>query len=119
MQEHTEPEELLNEDLLEWVTVGNMRIMSNHPGSGSFLDCAQCQTAARVYDTHINLRDVNYLMVDFALQEGNNAEADKSLEASSRQHYKAQQAYDKMAAHEHPDFSTGLRQQRLHYNPPN
>jgi hypothetical protein len=122
MEEHTEREEPLSEELLEWVTgaSGNGNVStSNHPGPGSFLHCRDCQAGAAMYDYHIHGRDTTQAEVDSAIAQGAPHTADMLLQWSNEHHQSAQAHYEQMAAHGHPDFPAALRQQRRNYNPPN
>lgn len=118
MEEHTERNEPLREELLEWVTgaSGNAST-SNNPGS--VLACVACQAAAQRYGRSIYYRDHFQAGVDQAVAENNYALADRRNEWSTNNHLSAQEEYRQMAAHGHPDFPAALREQRRNYNPPN
>src|SRR5689334_6207630 len=122
MQEHSKREELLNEELLEWVTgaSGNGHASTSKlPRPGSFLHCQECKTAAWWYNHHISRRDRVQVDVDSAVAQGSLVSADQHLQLSQQYHEWAQARYAQMEAHGHPDFPAALRQQRRNYNPPN
>jgi hypothetical protein len=120
MQEHTTREESLSEEFLEGITgAGGSASPSGNPGPGSFLNCPSCQEHAWEYAYHIYRRDSSQESIDFHAHIGETAEADGHLQYSKRQHTRAQQVFQQMAAHGHPDFPAALRQQRQNYNPRN
>ena len=120
MQEHSKREESLSEELLEGISGGT----GGASGSGrtqaptSFLDCPQCQSEAHRYSRLIFMRDRHQSAVDYGVSHGNNAVADIFNQASNQRNQGAQESYQKMEAHGHPDFPAALRQQRQNYNPP-
>jgi hypothetical protein len=119
MQEQRKREESLSEELLDRVTgAGSILSTSKNPGPGSFLDCADCQSRAVLYGRDIYRRDRYQAAVDQVVAEGHPAHADIFNEGSSSHHRSAQQRYQDMAAHGHPDFPAALGQQRQNYNPP-
>ena len=120
MEEHNKREELLREELLEGITggTGGASGSGRTQGPTSFLNCPSCQFEANWYDHHIITRDQLQVSVDAMVNLGNNPMADRLNHESNLRHRLAQESYQKMAAHGHPDFPAALRQQRQNYNPP-
>ena len=120
MQEQSKREEPLSEELLEGITggTGGASGSGRTQGPTSFLDCRQCRSEARRYGAHIRERDYGPVSVDIALRDGHPAIADAINHMSGQSNQKAQESYQKMEAHGHPDFPAALRQQRQNYNPP-
>jgi hypothetical protein len=109
MQEYTNREEPLSEELLEAVTGAG--------GEGSFLNCPSCHVHAVHYDFHIYMRDDIQQSIDSKVRVGNYYAADLNFKDSENHHRAAQDIYEEMAAHGHPDFPAALSHQRQNYNP--
>ena len=118
MEEHTKREESLREELLEWVT-GAGCCVSTSRNPGSFLNCAECQAKADLYDFNLRIRDHWDAIADSAVRQGDPATADLALTAANGNHQRVQEIYGAMDVHGHPDFPAALRAQRRNYNPPN
>ena len=114
MQEHSKREESLSEELLDRVT-GAGGGASRLPGS--FSSCPSCQANEQKYSQHIYIRDGLQWNVDSHVSVGDYAEADISLKHSEKHHTRAQEVFQQMAAHGHPDFPAALNQPRQNYNP--
>jgi hypothetical protein len=120
MKEHREREESLREELLDGVTGASGRASSSgNPGPGNFLACPSCQANAQIYSAHLNRRDVLTHAVDQHVSQGLTAAADVALRMAGQQHQWAQETYQAMEDHGHPDFPAALRAQRQNYNPRN
>jgi hypothetical protein len=117
MQEHSKREEPLEEELLDRVS-GAGSSVSTTRNPGPFLDCRECRSEARQHAGHIIMRDGHQTSVDYMVSHGNNAMAELYNQASNERHQWAQESYQKMEAHGHPDFPAALRQLRQNYNPP-
>jgi hypothetical protein len=65
------------------------------------------------------MRDLYQSYVDHSVSLGNTAAADRHLQFSAEHNKQAQQIYEQMAAHGHPDFPAAMNQQRQNYNPAN
>jgi hypothetical protein len=116
MQEHTNRAEPLSEELLEAVTgAGGGMSTSRNSGPGSFLNCPSCQIAYSSYDDAILWRQRYQYGVDAAVNSGNRQSAEQNLAQSTEMHQKAQEQYQQMTNHGHPDFLaefSRLRQKR-------
>ena len=118
MEEHTTREEPLSEELLDGITgAGGGASRLGNPGPGSFSSCPSCQANEQKYSQHIYIRDGLQRNVDSHVRVGDYAEADLSLKHSEKHHTRAQEVFQQMAAHGHPDFPAALNQQRRNYNP--
>ena len=120
MQEHNKREEPLSEELLEGITggTGGASGSGRTQGPTSFLNCPQCLSEAQQFGTHIRTRDEYQTAVDMVVSHDGGAAADGINRASHLHHQLAQESYQNMEAHGHPDFPSALRLLRLNYNPP-
>ena len=121
MQEHNKREEPLEEELLEGISggTGGASGSGRTQGPTSFLNCPSCGAKAQMYGAHIQRRDNLMHAVDQHVSQGLTAAADVAQRMAGDQDRWAQETYQEMADHGHPDFPATLRQQRQNYNPRN
>ena len=95
MEEHSQREEPLSEELLEWVTGAR--------SDPSFYKCPDCQEALAEYRHHIQVRNVLQADAHAAMAEGAPEIADEILRISNVHHQAAQEYSVQLAAHHHPN----------------
>ena len=116
MQEHTKREESLREEFLEGIT-GAGGILSLLHSSNNFRDCVECQVRTQAFERHVSLHDRYIASVNHMEGLGQTAMVDRSLQVAGHHQQMAQETYQAMAAHGHPDFPAALNQRRQNSNP--
>ena len=103
MKENIKRDEPLSEELLEQVT----------GAAGSFASCRECGNTMNQYIRTIRTRNDNQSKAFEAVVEGNNRGAAVYSQEYNNNHLLAQQKYQQMAAHGHPDLDEHLRRRGL------